>query len=158
MSKIVSSLMIACLCFFVGTVHAQDINVAEEAQKTFQALNLNVDGMTCQGCEHKVKSALTNMDGVVAVGKVCSQGDKAVLTYDPTVTNEGEIMAKLADATGYGISVSEDAAKAADAETKKATCTKSKTECTKAQKAACTKSKKECAKSKAACTKSSSKE
>ncbi len=149
MKKVLSiSFLIAGLCFLGNISIAQDATTETvSTEVALSTLNLDVEGMTCQGCEYKVKSVLQGIDGVVATNKVCSQSDKASLTYDPKKISEEQIIVQLAEKTGYGISVSENTAKA------KTECTKSKTECTKS-KTECTKSKAECKKSKAECTKS----
>lgn len=125
-----------------------------EASVKLAKLNLNVVGMTCGGCENKVKAALGGIDGIVETHKVCSESDKASLTYDPEVTTEEEIIAALGEKTGYSITIitsagmTEEAAKAGEA--KKACASKS------GEAAACCKgkSKAECAKAKAECSKS----
>ncbi|MCP4122497.1 MAG: heavy-metal-associated domain-containing protein [Bacteroidetes bacterium] len=117
----------------------------------FASLDLNVKGMTCAGCENKVKAALGGIDGVVETKKVCSESDKASLTFDPSVVSAEEIMEALNSKTGYAISVVKSAgmtdkdAKGCSAECKKDCCAgkaKAKSSCTKAhQKASCAKSK-----------------
>ena len=104
---------------------------------TFVTLNLGVKGMTCGGCENKVKAALGSIDGVVETKKVSSESDEAVLTYDPSVTNEETIVKALTEKTGYAIAVSKDGAMTGEGATK-ASCAKT---CTKEQKAACNKAK-----------------
>ena len=103
---------------------------------TFVTLNLGVKGMTCGGCENKVKAALGSIDGVVETKKVSSESDEAVITYDPSVTNEETIVKALTEKTGYAIAVSKDGAMTEGAS--KASCAKT---CTKEQKAACNKAK-----------------
>ncbi|MCB0502304.1 MAG: heavy-metal-associated domain-containing protein [Bacteroidetes bacterium] len=114
---------------------------------TFVTLNLGVKGMTCGGCENKVKAALGSIEGVVETKKVSAESDEAVLTYDPAVTNEETIVKALTEKTGYAIAVSKDGAMTEEGAATKASCAKT---CTKEQKAACTKEQKAaCSKTKA---------
>ena len=118
-------------------------------QAEFASLDLSVEGMTCGGCENKVRAALTGIDGVVEAKKVCSESDRASLTYDPSVVSKEEIMSALKEKTGYAIAVVKSAgmteADAKEASTKKA--------CTAAEKKQCAKSKASCAKAKASAEK-----
>lgn len=115
----------------------------------FTELNLNVKGMTCAGCENKVKAALGGIEGVVETKRVDSQSDEATLTYDPAVTSEEQIIKSLSEKTGYSITViqsggmnevkSESASEAKICSKECAKdCCKNKTE---AEKAACAKAK-----------------
>jgi copper chaperone CopZ len=122
-------------------------NAAMQAQ--FASLDLSVKGMTCGGCENKVRAALTGIDGVVETKKVCSQSDRASLTYDPNVVSEEEIMSALKEKTGYAIAVVKSAGMT-EADAKEASAKKA---CTTAQKKQCAKSKASCAKSKASAEK-----
>lgn len=127
-----------------------------KAEVTFASLDLKVVGMTCGGCENKVKAALSGIDGVVETKKVCSESDQASLTYDPSVVSEEQIIAALGEKTGYSITVITSGAKTeagaeaetsavkkscASAEKAKACSSAEKKACTKAEKAACEKSK-----------------
>lgn len=151
---------IAMACPPQGDAKTEKAAVETKVEGTFATLNLDVKGMTCAGCENKVKAALGSIDGVVEAQKVCSQSDKASLTYDPNVVSEEQIVKTLAEKTGYSVTMIKNAGMTEAAESatnevsstaKKATCTKSqKAACTKGQKAACTKSQKAaCSKSKA---------
>ncbi len=71
----------------------------------FAALTLNVKGMTCGGCENKVKAALSGIDGVVETQKVSAEANSAVLTFDPAITSSEVIVKSLSEKTGYAISV-----------------------------------------------------
>ena len=155
MKHLLSTLMVCFLLTSVSFACPPDgdkseakISNASEANVQFASLNLSVKGMTCAGCENKVKAALTGIDGVVETKKVCSESDRASLTYDPSVVSEEQIMAVLKEKTGYAIAVVKsagmteaDAKKACSAECKKDCCAgKSKASCAK-KKASCAKSK-----------------
>ena len=112
----------------------------------FTSLNLNVVGMTCAGCENKVKAALGGIDGIVETQNVDAETDMATLTYDPEVVSEEDIIEALSSKTGYSITVVKSAgmtdkdSKGCSADCTKECCAskaKAKTSCTKAQKAAC---------------------
>jgi copper chaperone CopZ len=75
----------------------------------FANLDLSVKGMTCAGCENKVKAALISIDGVVEAKKVCAQSNSASLTYDASVVSEEQIMAALKEKTGYAIAIVKNA-------------------------------------------------
>ena len=154
---------IAFACPPDGAKASSTMEKSENAAKVdvkFASLDMNVKGMTCAGCENKVKAALGSIDGVVEAQKVCSESDKASITYDPNVVTAEEIMEALGSKTGYAISVVKsagmteaDAKKGCDATCAKECCAgkaKAKASCTKAEKASCTKAQKaSCAKAKA---------
>lgn len=154
MKNLFSLLLVCCLSITVafacdGEGHkkaAVEQSGGEVVVAKFAALNLDIKGMTCGGCENKVKAALSGIDGVVETQKVCSQSDKASLTFDPAVTSSEAIIAALGEKTGYAVTVSKNAG-IAEASTTEAAKAKS---CTAAQKKACTKSAaKSCSKAKA---------
>lgn len=69
----------------------------EGTQKHF-----DVSGMTCGGCEGKVKAALTKLDGV-QVDKVCHKSGAADVTFDASKVSEEDI-AKAINGTGFKVS------------------------------------------------------
>jgi copper chaperone CopZ len=75
----------------------------------FAALTLDVKGMTCGGCENKVKAALSGINGVVETQKVSAQTNSATITFDPSVTSSDAIAKSLAQKTGYAITVVKNA-------------------------------------------------
>jgi copper chaperone len=68
-----------------------------------QRLNLTIEGMTCEHCVRAVRKRLERTAGVT-VGDV-SVGT-AVLDYDPTATNVGDIEEAIAD-EGYTVALAE---------------------------------------------------
>ncbi len=43
-------------------------------------IEINVDGMVCQGCENRIKNALMNIDGVENVDASYKTGDVIITT------------------------------------------------------------------------------
>ena len=60
---------------------------------------LSVAGMTCGGCENKLKTALTAVEGVT-VNQVCSKSGKACLQFDEEKVSRDDISAAIAR-TGF---------------------------------------------------------
>lgn len=159
MKNLFSLLLVCLLCTTVsfacdGEGHGEKKAAVEQSGgdivvAKFAALNLDIKGMTCGGCENKVKAALKGIDGVVETQKVSSQSDEAILTYDPSVTNSEDIIKSLTEKTGYSIQVSKDAAmvgeaKACTKEGTKACCASkagAKKSCSKAEAKSCSKTK-----------------
>ena len=146
-----TSVSFACDGHGDGTKKAEvEQSGGEVVVAKFAALNLNVQGMTCMGCENKVKAALKGIDGVVETKKVSSETDEAILTYDPSVTSSEDIVKSLGEKTGYSITVVKNAGVAGEAKA----CTKAGTKACCASKSAgktCSKSEaKSCSKTKSA--------
>ncbi len=62
---------------------------------------INVDGMTCEGCEAAIQGNVAKIDGVVSV-KASHTDKTTIIEYDKTQTNEVEI-SKVISETGYKI-------------------------------------------------------
>ena len=62
-------------------------------------LSLNVNGMSCTGCEQRIATVLGRLDGVGTVEADHREGTVR-LDYDPSLVTPGTITARLADA-GY---------------------------------------------------------
>ena len=60
---------------------------------------LNVDGMTCDGCENAIKSGVASLDGIESVESDFEEGWTKV-KYDKNITSVDDIEGKIAD-TGY---------------------------------------------------------
>ncbi len=152
MKRLLNTLLVCVLCSSVafacppsgdGAKASTKVEKSMDAAVQFASLDLDVKGMTCAGCENKVKASLASIDGVVETKKVCSKSDKASLTFDPNVTSSDEIIKQLAKATGYSVAVvksagiSDSAARKCSAECAKACCSgksaKGKSSCTKAK-------------------------
>jgi copper chaperone len=62
---------------------------------------LDVDGMTCDGCEKAIKAGVENLDGIAAVESSHEEGWTKV-KYDSSRTSLEEIEGKIAE-TGYTV-------------------------------------------------------
>lgn len=145
---------------FIGAISGNTVL----AQGTTSQVELDVKGMTCKGCEYKVKQSLKDIKGVVSTEEVSHETGKVVVTINPEETSKEALAKSLAKATGYTVSFNSSAGEATSAATAgkpgcdPAKCTKTKEECAKAAaegKPCCSKTQqKECAKTKASCEKS----
>jgi copper chaperone CopZ len=68
-------------------------------QGPVQRIVINVKGMTCEGCEHHVGSALQQVPGVKSANASFKEGT-AEVTFDPTVVNYDQLKSAI-DSTGY---------------------------------------------------------
>jgi copper chaperone len=64
-------------------------------------VTLNVDGMTCDGCENAIKAGVESLDGIAAVESSHEEGWTKV-KYDKAQTSMEDIQAKITD-TGYEV-------------------------------------------------------
>ena len=62
---------------------------------------LNVDGMTCDGCENAIKAGVENLDGIATVESSHEEGWTRV-KYDANLTSVDEIEGKITE-TGYTV-------------------------------------------------------
>jgi len=79
-----------------ATKSAKDLQDASTATKL---VTLDVQGMTCSGCEYNVTSALKKIDGVKEVN-ASSENAATVVRYDPTLANVEEMVAAV-NQSGY---------------------------------------------------------
>jgi len=92
------------------------INAFAGEKKT---VNINIEGMTCNGCVQKVESTLKKVEGVSETS-VKLASNSATVTYDVDKTNENSLT-KAVNSTGFkAVSVKE--AKKQDNVSKKAGC------------------------------------
>lgn len=64
-------------------------------------VTLNVEGMTCEGCENAIKAGVESMDGIASVESSHEEGWTKV-KYDKAVTSVDAIEGKITD-TGYEV-------------------------------------------------------
>jgi copper chaperone len=62
---------------------------------------INVDGMTCGGCENAIKAGVESLDGIASVESSFEEGWTKV-KYDKAVTSVEDIEGKITD-TGYTV-------------------------------------------------------
>lgn len=66
-----------------------------------QSVHLNVTGMTCGGCAHKVTQALQSVNGVSNVNVSVHEG-KALVQFDERLTSPEQLKAAVQRA-GYNV-------------------------------------------------------
>lgn len=71
----------------------------QDASTATKLVTLDVQGMTCSGCEYNVKSALKKVDGVKEVD-ASSKNAVAIVRYDPKLANVEEMVAAV-NQSGY---------------------------------------------------------
>lgn len=64
-------------------------------------VSLQVEGMTCDGCENAIKAGVESLDGIASVESSHEEGWTKV-KFDKAVTSLTEIEAKITD-TGYEV-------------------------------------------------------
>ncbi|MCK4990723.1 MAG: heavy-metal-associated domain-containing protein [Bacteroidales bacterium] len=64
-------------------------------------VTLNVEGMTCDGCENAIKAGVESLDGIAEVESSHEEGWTKV-KYDKAVTSAEDIEGKITD-TGYTV-------------------------------------------------------
>lgn len=65
-------------------------------------LTLDVSGMSCTGCEQRIESALSRLDGVVR-SKADHQSGVVTVVINPAKATEDAVRASIMQA-GYGVS------------------------------------------------------
>ncbi len=68
-------------------------------------ITLDVEGMTCSGCEYNVESALKKVDGV-ADAKADYKNHKAVVQFDPEVASLDKLV-EAVNHSGYSAKASQ---------------------------------------------------
>ncbi len=71
------------------------------AVENIRTLELNVSGMTCEGCENTIESTLTDIDGVVSA-EASHTNAVANVTYDSTKVNREELAVAI-NKLGYKV-------------------------------------------------------
>ena len=66
-----------------------------------ETIQLNIRGMTCNGCVKSVTGVLQKIPGVTSV-EVSLEQNRATITYDPTLAKPGQFKASVEDA-GYDV-------------------------------------------------------
>ena len=74
----------------------QEASAAEWVEVT-----LNVEGMTCDGCENAIKAGVESLDGIASVESSHEEGWTKV-KYDKALTSAEDIEGKITD-TGYEV-------------------------------------------------------
>ena len=74
---------------------------AEAATTEWVEVRIEVDGMTCDGCENAIKTGVESLDGIAAVESSHEEGWTKV-KYDKALTSVEDIEGKITD-TGYSV-------------------------------------------------------
>ena len=80
------------------------VGLATAAQAATSTTTLQIEGMTCAGCETAVKLVLKKTPGVISA-TVSYAEKRAVVTYDPAKTTPPKIAAAITDALAYTVTV-----------------------------------------------------
>ena len=75
--------------------------IMEDAATEWVEVTINVDGMTCEGCENAIKAGVESLDGVASVESSHEEAWTKV-KYDKTLTSLEDIEGKITD-TGYEV-------------------------------------------------------
>lgn len=95
---IIGSVLAACNSKTTSENKEQGVSTEVTALKTIE---LRVTGMTCEGCEHSVETALTDLKGVVSA-QASHQKEITVISYDSTKVKP-ELLAETINGLGYHV-------------------------------------------------------
>jgi copper chaperone len=104
MKKLMMLLLAAALLTACNTSNKntdEDSAAVEASAAEWVEVTLNVEGMTCDGCENAIKAGVESLDGIAAVESSHEEGWTKV-KYDKSATSPKEIEAKITD-TGYAV-------------------------------------------------------
>lgn len=100
-----SLLMVASLwlvsCSSAGNKTDEKAADTESLAADWVEVTLNVEGMTCDGCENTIKMGVETLDGIASVESSHEEGWTKV-KYDKSTTSLEEIEGKITD-TGYTV-------------------------------------------------------
>ena len=104
MKKLMMLLMASLLLIGCNTSTQKTDKQAGEAESPaaeWVEVTLNVEGMTCDGCENAIKSGVESLEGIAAVESSHEEGWTKV-KYDKNATSVKDIEGKIVD-TGYEV-------------------------------------------------------
>lgn len=104
MKKIFMMLLAAALLTGCNTATEKKDQPATDEQTAaaeWVEVTLNVEGMTCDGCENAIKAGVESLDGIATVESSHEEGWTKV-KYDKTQTSAKAIEVKITD-TGYAV-------------------------------------------------------
>jgi len=96
---ILSALLLAFPYYSDAFFPNQEKQVVYVQESQVDTITLDIEGMTCTGCEATVKSAAGSVDGVLETDASYESG-KATIKYDKSKTNREAITAAI-DNTGF---------------------------------------------------------
>ncbi len=80
---------------------AETTTEAPDASIEWTVVKLDVEGMTCDGCENAIKAGVESLEGIAGVESSHEEGWTEV-KYDATATSVDDIKGKITD-TGYTV-------------------------------------------------------
>ncbi|MEZ5070574.1 MAG: cation transporter [Bacteroidales bacterium] len=104
MKKILALLVAALFltaCSQTPKTENQEAGEAPQAEAAWKVITLDVDGMTCEGCENAIKAGVESLAGIESVESSFEEGWTKV-KYDENRSSQEEIEAKIAE-TGYTV-------------------------------------------------------
>jgi len=101
MRKLMMLLMASLLLIGCNSRQKTDEAAVENLSAEWVEVTLNVEGMTCNGCENAIKAGVESLEGIAAVESSFEEGWTKV-KYDKSATSVAEIEGKITD-TGYEV-------------------------------------------------------
>jgi copper chaperone CopZ len=114
--------------------NAMQVNSGDQCLSKYTLVSMNIKGMTCGGCESTVKTALTDVDGVVCVKSIDHKSGTAMVYVDDNKMKDNGWLTKAVTNKGYQAEVIPAVAKTESVQTSGKSCSST---CTAAEKAAC---------------------
>lgn len=104
MLLVAAAILFSCNSQQKNNTEAQEAPATEETpsmQAEWVEVVLDVEGMTCDGCENAIKAGVENLDGIQMVESSHEEGWTKV-KYDKTLTSLEDIEEKITE-TGYTV-------------------------------------------------------
>lgn len=102
MKKLMILLMASLLLIGCNSTNKKtDESATENLSAEWVEVTLNVEGMTCDGCENAIKAGVESLDGIATVESSFEEGWTKV-KYDKSATSVADIEGKITD-TGYEV-------------------------------------------------------
>lgn len=101
MRRIMIMLMAALLLAACNTAQKTEDTADKNLSAEWVEVTLNVEGMTCEGCENAIKAGVEALDGIATVESSFEEAWTKV-KYDKNATSIEDIEAKITD-TGYAV-------------------------------------------------------
>ena len=102
MKKLIFLLMASMFLVACNNAPKQaDESAADNLSAEWVEVTLNVEGMTCDGCENAIKAGVETLEGIATVESSHEEGWTKV-KFDKSTTSVEDIEAKITD-TGYTV-------------------------------------------------------
>jgi copper chaperone CopZ len=99
---VISALLIAFPYYSKALFPAVDKNIVVAQSNNIVKLKLNIEGMTCTGCEESVDYALKSENGVISATSSYKTG-VAYVEYDKTIVNPEQLKNAVEEKVGYSV-------------------------------------------------------